>query len=103
MATISAAALADELGTDARTTRRFLRADLAARTEQGKVNEGVTAPGKGSQWAIEKRDVRALKARFTKWSAAQAEAKATRAADKAAKEAAEEAPEVAAEEVTEEV
>jgi len=99
MATISASALADELGTDARTTRRFLRADLATRTEEGKVQEGVTAPGKGSQWAIEKRDVRALKARFAKWSAAQAEAKATRAADQAAKAAASEAPEVDAEEV----
>ncbi len=84
---LSAAALADKIGTDARTIRKFLRADRAAQAEV-KGDAAPTAPGKGSQWAIEAREVRALTARFNKWTKAQEEARASKAADKAAREAA---------------
>lgn len=68
MATITAAELAAELGTDSKTTRRFLRDHF----------EIEAHPGKGKQWAIEKRDVRSLKSKFSKWEAAEAERKASR-------------------------
>lgn len=82
--------------TDAKTLRIFLRADAKA--------QGYEAPGKGSKWAIEGRDINSLRGRFNAWSRAQAEAKAKRAeANQAAQEAAEaeeaadEAEEMAAE------
>lgn len=70
--------LAAELGTTPKVTRSFLRADYRAR--------GLETPGKGSRWAIEKKDLRSLKGRYTKWAAAQAEARAARA-QKAAQDA----------------
>lgn len=80
MATITTAELAAELGTTPRTTRKFLRADFRGR------GQGDSLPGKGSRYAIEKREVAALKKRYTKWAAAEAQARAERAA-KAAEEA----------------
>ena len=72
MATITASEFATELGTDSKTARRFLRTAFS-REQQ---------PGKGSQWAIEKRSVRSLKSQFSKWQAAQEAAKAERLANK---------------------
>lgn len=78
MATISAAEFATELGTDSKTARRFLRTETP-RDQQ---------PGKGRQWAIEKRDVRSLKSRFAKWQAAEEAKKAERKAKAAEQETA---------------
>lgn len=60
MATITPKELAAELGTDARTVRKFLRspAGFDARV------------GKGQRWSIESKSVRSLKAKFTKWDEA---------------------------------
>lgn len=66
MATITTADLATELETTPRTLRKFLRADAKAR--------GTETPGKGSRYAIEKREVRSLAKRFNEWQAAQATA-----------------------------
>jgi len=63
MATIDIPTLATELGTDARTARKFLR-----------TVKGDTAPGKGHRWAIEKREVRSLKSKFAKHQADEAAA-----------------------------
>lgn len=65
MATITVQELATDLGTDARTARKFLRS----------VTPADAQPGKGSRWAIEKRDVRSLKSKFSKFEAAAAQAK----------------------------
>lgn len=65
MATIDIATLATELNTDARTTRKFLRTITPADAQ----------PGKGSRWAIEKREVRSLRAKFAKFSTELADAK----------------------------
>ena len=67
MATIlTPAELATELGTDARTTRKFLRS-ITPREDQ---------PGKGARWAIEKKQLRSLRTKFAKF---QAEADARKA------------------------
>lgn len=87
MAQITTAELATELHTDPRTVRKFLRADARER--------GVDIPGKGSRWSIEKREVRALRSRFAKWSEAQEQARQERAAK------VEDAPETAPEAVDE--
>lgn len=68
MATITATELAAQLGTDSKTTRRFLRTTF----------EQDQHPGKGGQWAIEKKQVQSLRAKFRKWEAAEAEKKASR-------------------------
>ena len=71
MATIlTPADLAEALGTDARTARKFLRS-ITPRDEQ---------PGKGSRWAIEKKHLRSLRTKFAAFEKAQAEAKAQREA-----------------------
>ncbi len=59
MAQITTAELSTELGTDARTARKFLRS-ITPKADQ---------PGKGSRWAIEKRDLRSLKSQFAKYEA----------------------------------
>lgn len=69
MATIDIATLATELDTDARTTRKFLRSITPADAQ----------PGKGSRWAIEKREVRSLKSKFAKFEKAIDEAKIEKA------------------------
>lgn len=70
---LTPAELATELGTDAKTTRKFLRS-VTPRDEQ---------PGKGSRWAIEGKRVRSLKTQFTRWNAEQEKARAERAAARA--------------------
>lgn len=62
MATITATELAAELGTTGREVRKFLRADA-------KVNDQDT-PGKGSRYAIERKQVAGLKKRFADWDTA---------------------------------
>lgn len=79
MATLTTAELAAELGTTPRTLRKFLRSDARSR------NAGDTLPGKGSRYAIERKAVKGLNARFIKWQAAEAQARAERAAEAAAK------------------
>lgn len=73
MATIDIATLSTELDTDARTTRKFLRSITPADSQ----------PGKGSRWAIEKREVRSLKSKFSKYLAEAAQVTADREAAKA--------------------
>lgn len=68
MATITVSDLALELDTDARTARKFLRS----------ITDADAQPGKGSRWAIEKREVRSMKSKFTKFTAAQAQARLDR-------------------------
>lgn len=68
---LSTKELADELKTDARTLRKFLRA-VTPKDDQ---------PGKGSRWSIEKRQLRSLRKQFSEWQAAkETEAEATDAA-----------------------
>lgn len=57
MATINVQELATELDTDGRTARKFLRS----------VTPKENQPGKGGRWAIEKKDLRSLKSKFTKF------------------------------------
>ena len=59
MATINIATLATTLDTDPRTARKFMRA----------ITPADAHPGKGSRWAIEKREVAPLKRKFAKWVA----------------------------------
>lgn len=62
--TLTPAELAQELGTDAKTCRKFLRSP-----------EGLDRKvGKGHRWAIEAKSVRSLKSRFAKWEADRQEA-----------------------------
>lgn len=70
MATITVADLATALDTDARSTRKFLRS----------ITPKDAQPGKGSRWAIEKKDLRSLKSQFNKYTAAQDEARKAREA-----------------------
>lgn len=57
-----------EWGTDAKTLRKFLRADIRAK--------GGENPGKGQRWAIDARSLKSLQKRFDAWN----EAKAAKAA-----------------------
>ena len=70
-ALITPAELATELGTDARTTRKFLRS-ITPRDEQ---------PGKGSRWGIKgtKTNIAALRKQYAKFDEAQRAARAARA------------------------
>ncbi len=91
-ATLTPAALAIELGTDARTARKFLRS-ITPKDEQ---------PGKGSRWALKgtKTAIAAYRKQFTAFETAQAEARAKREALKAAAEPTTEIePETTAEEL----
>lgn len=60
MATITPKELAQELNTDGRTVRKFLRS-ITTKEDQ---------PGKGSRWAIERRQVKSLKKQFSSWDEA---------------------------------
>lgn len=60
MATITPKELAVELNTDGRTVRKFLRS-ITPKEDQ---------PGKGSRWAIEKRQVKSLSKKFSAWDEA---------------------------------
>lgn len=59
MTALNTTELAIELDTTPRELRKFLRADAATADRP--------TPGKGSRYSIERREVRALKTRFTKW------------------------------------
>lgn len=74
-ATITTAELAEALGTDPRTLRKFLRADARSR------DAADTLPGKGSRYALDgsKRSITALGKKFAKWTTAQEAAKAAKA------------------------
>ena len=61
MATITVSDLATELNTDARTARKFLRS----------VTPSEEQPGKGGRWQIEKRDIRSLRSKFSKFAEAE--------------------------------
>lgn len=61
MATITVTDLATELNTDARTARKFLRS----------VTPSEEQPGKGGRWQIEKRDIRSLRSKFSKFAEAE--------------------------------
>lgn len=60
MATITAKELAVACETDARTVRKFLRSDANT----------ISPVGKGSRYAIEKRQVKSLTKAFKAWDAA---------------------------------
>lgn len=60
MATITVQEFATAIDTDTRTTRKFLRS----------VTPKENQPGKGSRWAIEKREVAGLKKKFSAWDEA---------------------------------
>lgn len=69
MATMNTHEVAAEFGTTARELRKFLRSP-----------EGTDSRvGKGSRWAIEKRDLRSLRSKFSKWDEARKAAKADEA------------------------
>lgn len=87
MATITTAEFALEIEATPKTARKFLRADYRER--------GIETPGKGSRWAIERRELKGLKTRYAKWAAAEAEARARRAqeAADAARDAVDDSPE----------
>lgn len=84
MATITIAELATTLETDARTTRKFMRA----------ITPKDAQPGKGSRWAIEKREVRSLRSKFSKFAAEEEARKAALALAKAEADNATETPEI---------
>jgi predicted transcriptional regulator len=73
MATITATELAAEIGTTPREVRKFLRADAKAHDAQ--------TPGKGSRYAIDRKQVRSLKARYAKWDEARKAAEAEKSAE----------------------
>lgn len=78
MAQFTTAQVAEKFETTPRTLRKFLRADARAN------DAGDTLPGKGSRYALEGSQLKGMKSRFTKWQAAEAEARAERAAKAAA-------------------
>ena len=61
---MTTAEVAADLETSTRTLRKFLRSDAS----------GVEGVGKGSRYAIEKKQMRSLRTRFEKWVAANAKA-----------------------------
>lgn len=67
--TMTTAALATEFDTTPRTLRKFLRS----------ADSGIESVGKGSRYALPsgKRDITALKKRFTAWDEARTAAAAT--------------------------
>jgi hypothetical protein len=56
---ISAKQLANELGTDARTCRKFLREA-----------SGLEAPGQGARWNFERKQLKSLTKKFQEWQGA---------------------------------
>lgn len=62
MATLTATEFAAEVNSTGREVRKFLRADAAAKD--------LPTPGKGSRYAIEKKQLASLKKRFAAWDEA---------------------------------
>lgn len=73
---LTATELAEELGTDGRTVRKFLRS----------ITPKDAQPGKGARWSIEKKNLRTLRKQYGEWAAAVDEARAKREAAEAADE-----------------
>jgi len=71
MATITATELATELGITGREVRKFLRS----------ITPKDAQPGKGSRWAIEKKELRALRTKHTAYQKAQEERAAAKEAE----------------------
>ena len=92
MAQFTTAQVAEKFDTNARTLRKFLRADAKA---QGTAD---ALPGKGSRYAIEGKALAPMKKRFAAWQVAQAEERKARA-EKAVEEAQDAAEEITDEEV----
>lgn len=71
-ATATTADIAAAIGTDARTLRKFLRADMG---------DGKAVVGKGARYALpaDKRSINALAKRFAKWDEARKADKAPEA------------------------
>ena len=65
-ATLTVKEVAEQLGTDGRTLRKFLRHEA---TEAGGTI-GEDTPGKGGRYSLEARSVKGLQKRFDLWSAA---------------------------------
>ena len=55
--------VAEALETDARTLRKFLRAELG---------EGKAVVGKGKRYSFEAKDIKALRPKYAEWVAARA-------------------------------
>lgn len=89
MTAFTTAEVAEKFDTNPRTLRKFLRADARNR------DAADTLPGKGSRYTIEGKALKGLNARFIKWTAAEAAARAERAqiAADAAQATADDAPE----------
>lgn len=93
MATFTPTAIATRFHTDPKTMRRFLRASA----KDGLLaQKGYKAPGKGSRWAIEGRDLSAIGGHFRRWLADQEAARIAR------QEAASEAPDPAEDQLQDE-
>lgn len=60
MATLTVKETAIEVGTDARTLRKFLRSDASP----------IAPVGKGARYAIERKSLRSIKSKFAAWDAA---------------------------------
>ena len=60
MATLTVKETAIEIGTDARTLRKFLRSDASP----------IAPVGKGARYAIERKALRSVKTKFAAWDAA---------------------------------
>jgi hypothetical protein len=72
MASLTTKEISEKLGTEPRTLRKFLRAEVLE--QGGKIGENT--PGKGGRYSIEAKEFRSLQKRFEKWSEAH-----TRSAD----------------------
>lgn len=83
--TLTVKEVADQLDTDPRTLRKFLRKEV--RDAGGKVGEDT--PGKGGRYALEAKQVTQLRKRFAAWEVKESEARSQRAAARAAEKAAE--------------
>lgn len=82
MATMNTTEVAAEFGTTPRELRKFLRSP-----------EGTDSKvGKGARWSIEKRDLRSLRSKFSKWDEAPKAAKVDEAPETDITPEADEAP-----------
>lgn len=65
-ATLTVKEVAEQLGTDPRTLRKFLRSEV--KEAGGQIGEDT--PGKGGRYSIESRSVKGLAKRFGAWTEA---------------------------------
>ena len=69
MAKMTTTEIAEEFGTTTRNLRKFPRADAA--------EKGNATPGKGSRYAIDRRNLKGLHTRFNNWESARAAKEST--------------------------